>query len=395
MMGNLARRYSIAIVGGGLAGSALASLLARQGRDVALFEKDRFPRDKLCGEFLSPESRAILADLGLEQAIAESAPTIRAARFSAPSGAWLSAQLPDAALGVSRLRLDEMLFDAATAAGAATFSGHAVTDIERSSRGSALEVRTGGEAVRVLSDVVVCTYGRRTKLDRTLGRAFMERRHPYVGFKRHHRPAKSPAGRRVDADLEDHVEIHAFEGGYCGMSHVEDGQINVCMLLEQRFLDGIDRPDWPQIADAISRANRRLADRLDGLEPAEDGMHAVAQVPFEIKGAFDDGVFYCGDAAGMIAPLTGDGQAMALESAHLLADSLADLPRTPAPGQVEAAGRAWSRRWRMRYEPRLRLGRTLQWLLFREGPLEMGVRAIGAVPGLADALARWTRSASH
>lgn len=391
-MSNLRPRYDIAVIGGGPAGSTLATLLAKAGRDVVLFEKDTFPRDKLCGEFLSPESQHILRELGLLERVASGAPEIRSARFSAPSGAEVHARLPDAALGVTRLRLDAALFDAAGDAGAQICSGHTVTDIIPGVGGSALQVRADGATTRVGARVVVCTYGRRTRLDRVQGRKFMERQHPFVGFKRHHRPAPGADGQRLDDELSGVVEIHGFEGGYCGMSHVETGEVNVCMLLEQRFLDGIDRPTWPDIVGAISGENRRLRARLTALEPSEDTMHAVAQVPFERKNVFERGVFFCGDAAGMIAPLTGDGQAMAMESAHLLATTLSRLPARIHTGHVMSAGQRWTRAWRQRYAMRMQLGRKLQWLLFRRLPLEVGVRAVSAVPGLADALARWTRS---
>ncbi|MGM0556425.1 MAG: NAD(P)/FAD-dependent oxidoreductase [Myxococcota bacterium] len=393
-MTDLRPHYQFAIIGGGLAGSTLGTLLARSGRDVVLFEKDDFPRDKLCGEFLSPESQAILDELGLRERLAQTAPRIRHARFTAPSGALVHASLPAPALGVSRLRLDQALFDAANRAGAHGAAGHKVVELHSDSAVHRLGVRGPSGVSEVTADTVICAYGRRTKLDRAQGRDFMDKRHPYVGFKRHHRVDQTAAGQRTDEELRDHVEIHGFEGGYCGMSHIETGEVNVCMLLEQRFVDRLDRAAWSNIAAAISDENPRLAARLAGLEPSEDGMHAVAQVPFDIKDSYRNGVFFCGDAAGMIAPLTGDGQAMALESARLLADILLELPETPSRRQTDAVGQRWATRWRVNYEARLRLGRRLQWLLFRRIPLEIGVRAAGAVPGLADALARWTRSAA-
>jgi flavin-dependent dehydrogenase len=391
-MTDLRPHYGTAIIGAGLAGSALATLLARRGRDVVLLEKERFPRDKLCGEFLSPESQSILEGLGLRERIVDDAPRIRHARFTAPSGAFVYANLPAPALGVSRLALDQALFDAATQAGADGATGHRVVDIHADGESHRLAIRGPAGDVELRANTVVCAYGRRTKLDRAQGRDFMEKRHPYVGFKRHHRVTADSNGQRVEEELQGHVEIHGFEGGYCGMSHIETGEVNVCMLLEQRFVDRLERPDWPNIADGIAAQNPRLADRLAGLSPSEAGMHAVAQVPFDIKDAYRDGLFFCGDAAGMIAPLTGDGQAMALESARRLAGILLELPTSPNRPQTHDAGNRWARTWRDSYEARLRLGRRLQWLLFRRLPLEVGVRGIAAIPGLADALARWTRS---
>ena len=108
----------VAIAGGGPAGSALAIHLARAGRRVMLFERDRFPRDKLCGEFLSPEARALLLELGcLDEVLASGAVPIRRARFTSVRGRILEFPLPGEGLGISRAALDGILFRQAAASG--------------------------------------------------------------------------------------------------------------------------------------------------------------------------------------------------------------------------------------------------------------------------------------
>ena len=94
----------------------------------------------------------------------------------------------------------------------------------------------------------------------------------------------------------------------------------------------------------------------------------------------------------MIAPLCGDGQAMALESAVLLADAVKSLPRPVGEGDIAALSQEWDRTWRKRFADRLRLGRFLQFALLRAAAGETAVRLISRVPRLGTALVRATRS---
>lgn len=104
-----------------------------------------------------------------------------------------------------------------------------------------------------------------------------------------------------------------------------------------------------------------------------------------------EGVFFVGDAAGMIAPLVGDGQAMALDSALLFSELAARTPARPSFRDLERLGRRWRRRWRSRFLLRMRIARKLQDLLFDPVSADRAIRAVRGVPGLAGLLARLTR----
>jgi flavin-dependent dehydrogenase len=388
------RDREVVVVGGGPAGSAVASLLARAGRDVLLLERDAFPRDKLCGEFLSSESLGILRKLGcLDRIERIGAVAIEHARFTAPSGAALSIELPAAALGISRVALDRILFAHAAECGAETVERAEAKAIER--RGARFEIHLSRERERlpeiVTARFVVCAYGRRARIDRAMSRRFTEERHPYVAFKRHHRPTAD----RVARELAGRVEIHTVDGGYCGMSQVESGEVNVCMLLMQRFVDRLPDTEWPTIQRALSGSNRHLAERFTALAPSDDALHAVAEIPFSLKERAKDGVLFVGDAAGMIAPLAGDGQAMALDSAVMLAEAMSPFPREPSEHELEVLGRRWDLRWRLAFEPRMRLAKGLQDLLFDPVAADRAIRWIGLVPGLGGLLARLTRGSTR
>ncbi len=104
----------VVVIGAGLAGSGIAATLAQQGWDVLLIERDAFPRHKVCGEFLSPESQASLHALGLYAAVAALDPCpVTNVRLVTQNGAIVEAALPGHAWGVSRYALDGALATAA------------------------------------------------------------------------------------------------------------------------------------------------------------------------------------------------------------------------------------------------------------------------------------------
>lgn len=354
-----AARFEVAIAGGGIAGSALAALLAQRGARVVVLEKDRFPRDKLCGELLSTEVRAELVQLGAEARVLAAKPhAITGARFISPTGRALSLELGGTALGLSRRTLDALLFDHAASSGADCRSGVEVTAISD----RALETSEGP----IEAELIVCAHGRRGRLDKALDRPFTHRRHPYAAIKQHYRA-------RSD-DLRGRVELHAFDGGYCGFSFVEDGSMNACALIETTRAD----------VRTFHRATPSLRDRFADLSPIEGTECAIAEIPFHLKETSRGELLFLGDAAGMIAPLAGDGQAMALSSARILASLIATGDRaTLAP--------RWDRAWRSEFARRMLIGRALQAILLRPLPADAAIRALDFVPALSSRLVRMTR----
>lgn len=362
----------VVVIGGGIAGSAIAAELARGGRKVVLLERDSFPRDKLCGELLSTEVRAQLDHLGVRARVEAANPAeIRRARFVSAAGSRLEVALPGTALGLSRRTLDAILFEHAHSAGARCIEGAEARNIEQDSDGALVETSQGAFSARV----VIAAYGRRTRLDKTLNRAFIRMRHPYAGIKRHYRP------KGQVPDLLDTVEINTFAGGYCGFCFIEGGLINACALVDTTRAD----------VRSIETASPSMIRRFAALEPIEESTQAVAEVPFVDKETSRGRIFFCGDAAGMIAPLAGDGQAMALFSAAALAKILLGSDRSPSEDQRKAIARAWDRTSRSEHALRMKIGRTLQTILFSPRASELAIRTLDVVPALARSLVRMTR----
>lgn len=396
----MTRSASIAVIGGGLAGAALSAELAGAGFEVHLFERGTSPRDKLCGEFLSSEARRLFERLGCWSAIEALGPApIERARITSLGGRALELELPAPGLGLSRQALDAALLAHAERAGARIHLRAEVRGLVRDAHGFSLsgERLAGvggarGEPFLHRADWVAGAQGRRSRLDHALGRRFIRAAHPYVGFKLHHRPRSDARGEALSRALKGRVELHGFEGGYCGLSFVEGGRVNVCMLLEERALRGLTDRSMAGALASLGSRNRALGQRLEALAPDGDEVQSVAQVPFVAKELVKDGVFFLGDAAGVVAPLAGDGQTMALESALLLAELLraGGLPRTRAERlRLELA---WRVRWEARFRVRMELGRRLQRLLLRGAAADLAVRFLDPMPSVSGALVRLTRS---
>lgn len=368
--------YDAIVIGSGLAGSSTAVQLAERGFGVLLLERRTLPADKLCGEFFSTEVAGSLRSLGvLDEVVRAGAHPIREALLTAPGGAAYRGRLPGTALGVSRYRMDGLLFERAAAVGAAVRDGVTVRAVEGTLE-DGFAVDAGGETV--YGRMVVGAYGRRSLLDRKLGRAFMQTPGPYVAFKAHF----------AGVDVGERVEVHAFPGGYCGLSHVEGGRVNVCWIAEQERLQEAGGHPEGMMEHLLVR-NPLLARRLRGMRRVSERFEAVAQVTLDAKPAFDRDVAMVGDAAGMIAPLCGDGMAMALSGAERFVPQAAAFLRGEADAGRFREGYAAT--WQRAFGARMRLGR---WIHRRAmDPLAAGllVRACRWVPGLGAFLIRQTR----
>ncbi len=371
--------YDALIIGGGLAGCSTALQLARAGYDVVLAEQSTYPRHKLCGEFLSPEAQSSFRRLGVLGAVqgAGTAPIDRAV-LTAPSGTTTEHALPDTALGLSRYQLDRLLFRRACTAGVDGRPGTRVTDVQGSLE-EGFAVTAGAETLD--ARLVFGAYGRRGRLDRALERPFLEQRPPYVGFKAHY------AGPSASA-LADTIELHSAPGGYCGLSPVENNRINVCWIGHTDALKEAGGTPTAMLNETL-RQNPVLDERLRGLTRASKQFEAVSQVPLMPKSRFADDVCMIGDAAGMIAPLCGDGMAMALRTADLVSPYASDF----LDGRRSAASfrTAYRSAWSDAFGRRMRLGRWIHAAAFRPGAARLLVQTCRFLPPLARWLIHATR----
>lgn len=333
----------VAVIGAGPGGSTLAALLAGRGVSVALIDRDAFPRDKLCGEFLSYDALPLLDHLGVLAEIDARSPRIECCRIVGSRRTY-EFDFPAAARGVSRMLLDDLLYRTAIARGA-----HAVT-------ATAAAINNGVvEGTDIRAKVIAGAWGRWGRFDTQLGRAFVrDRSHRSFGFKRHYRGEREPGT----------IDLHSFARGYLGVNEVEDGITNICGLVHASRLAG-HKGRWDSFVEQIRRERPTLDALYAAHEPAQDGFLSSEPVIFRARSAVEGGVFMVGDASGVIDPLTGNGMAMAIQSAFLAAPHIVHVLEGRDRQSVENeyrqrhhevfAGRiAWSRRIaRLLSRPRL------------------------------------------
>jgi menaquinone-9 beta-reductase len=370
-------QYDAIIIGAGLAGCSTAIQLAQRGHRVLLLEQQRYPTHKLCGEFLSVEVISSFERLGILGAVrAAGAAPIRHASVTTCTGQSFHSDLPGTALGLSRYALDLILIQRAAAVGATCRDGTAVTAVTGDLR-EGFTVTTRHEAFT--ARMVMGAYGKCSGLDRSLARPFMQRPSPFIASKAHY----------TGIDLPSVVELHAFPGGYCGLSQIEAGRINVCWIAHGQKMQAAGKGDRAQ---ALSQ-NPVLAERLASMECLTEASQSLSQISFALKGKFDHDIWMIGDTAGMIAPLCGDGMAMALRSAELA------VPMATAflQGQLEIQSlkRQYSSAWNHEFRTRLQLGRLMHYGFIEPAIAQIGVQLCRHIPALGDALIRATRGASH
>ena len=335
---------AIVIVGAGPAGSSLAIRLAQNGFETTLIEREHFPREKLCGEFISPECLQHFGDLGvLDEMLDAGGDRIRETRFFASGGSSIAVpndwfETNSFALSLSRSVMDNTLLKRAKQCGVKVIDGCSVTSVEKQN-GSvrSISAREHDGTVRELAaDLFIDATGRSQALTK-LTRSQKERTKPaFVGFKAHLTGADVPQGV---------CEIYSFDGGYAGLSNVEGDRANLCFLVRSEVVRETGS-NASELVDDVIRKNRRASQTLDQWEMAGDWL-AVSISSFGVTDpAPFENLFTVGDAAAFIDPFTGSGMLMAVQSSAMLADSIT-TNATPA-GIAASYSSAYSRRFRNR-----------------------------------------------
>jgi flavin-dependent dehydrogenase len=300
----------IAVLGGGPAGAATAFGLAAARREVLLLERAAEPRHKVCGEFLSVETVASLARLGIDPQALGAAPIDRLSLWT-PAGSGGTA-LPFRALSLSRRRLDRAILERAAREGAEIWRGVPVRRVEPLDTGWRLRC-DHGEIIRCRT-LVLAT-------GKLAPRALADERDgSSVGLKMHLRLAASAA-----PGLPGQVELFILPCGYAGLALVEDGVANLCLLLPAGMAAGIG-PGWAALRDFLAATAPALARRLDGAaalweKPCAVVCPAGGHLRRGLPGP-ENPLYPVGDRLAHIPPFTGDGLAIALHSAAAAAEHI-------------------------------------------------------------------------
>lgn len=376
--------WDAAVVGGGPAGAATAVHLARAGFAVVLADRSRFPRDKPCGEFLSPAATPLLEELGVREAVdAAGAGRIARVRIHAHGAAPLELRFPAAppspgwGYSLSRRRLDAILLEAARAAGVRVLEGARVEALVfEAGAVRGVDVRgPDGQPRPIHARLVVGAGGRNCPVARELGlrRTAGPRRYDLLAH-----------WDGVSGGLEPECALHVGRAGYVAAAPVEDGRLNVNCVVHQRALRGPADP--PAVYREALAGHAALHALTSGGSPAP--LAASDVTPLRAPRATADGALLVGDSALFLDPFTGQGIYLALRSAALAAPVAATALRAGRTDRGALA--AYDRRRAAEFDAKWRVSRALQAILYRPALARGVTRSLGRDPGLAAVLAAVT-----
>jgi flavin-dependent dehydrogenase len=293
--------YDLAIIGGGPAGTSAAISAAGRGASVLLLERGRFPRHKVCGEFVSAESLGLLRDLLDPQhdALLRDAIRIPRARIFV-DGRTLQSTVNPAAASIARVDLDAALWHSAERAGVDARWQVTVQSVAGSGPFQLL-TNDGNFEARAL----INASGRWSNLNLPTAPS-VSRNEKWLGVKAHFaEPVSAPS-----------VDLYFFDGGYCGVEPVGvtggSARVNTSAMV---------RADVASTLTEVFLQHPALRERSRKWTLLSDPV-STSPLIFRDPQPERDGVLMIGDAAGFVDPFVGDGISLALRSGSLAAQCL-------------------------------------------------------------------------
>jgi flavin-dependent dehydrogenase len=374
--------------------------LALNGARVLLLEEKKFPRPKLCGEFISPECLAHFKRLGVMEQMSASggasvAETVfysrRGKSVSVPSEWFKSGAV---ALGLSRSEMDFQLLERAKQVGVVVLEAtHAASLLREGERVCGIRARTGDKTsadktIDYRALVTVDATGRTRALARQLDPPRANRRKnikPLVAFKVHLEHARLAPGA---------CEIYFYQRGYGGLSSVEGGVSNLCFIVGAKDVRRYSS-DPERVLREVVMKNPRAAATLADAKAATPWL-SVSLESFGRRTVVPAaGLLAAGDAAAFIDPFTGSGMLMAMESGHLAAESIIrHLSHLRQGDGFESLADDYRTEYSRRFESRLGVSGLLRRAAFVPHLDEAAIFLFGLSSQLRRKLARATRHSS-
>lgn len=356
--------FDVIIIGGGLAGLTNAIHLSKSRQRVLIIEKNSYPKHKVCGEYISNEVLPYLNSLGIDP-IKDGAKQIDKVQISTTKGNLIKGKLPLGGFGMSRYFLDSLLLRKARFNGVKILKDSVDSVIFNK---DIFTVQTKDSGV-FQSKITIGAFGKRSLLDLKMNRKFIKKKSPYLAVKIH-----------AKGDFpEDLIALHNFKGGYCGVSKVENNSINLCYITEYNsFKKYKNITDFHQ---QVVFKNKHLKKIFKESKSVFKKPLTISQISFETKKPVENHIIMCGDTAGMIHPLCGNGMGMAITSARLASISILQFLN----GEIktrEGLEKKYFKDWNKEFKTRLKTGHFIARLFRSQTISQIAYSILKAIPSL-------------
>ena len=300
----------------------------------------------MCGEYISLESWEFVKGLGIPLE-SLNLPIIKRLQVSSPSGNSLYTNLDLGGFGISRYKLDELLFQNAKMLSVEILERTKVSDITYD--GACFSTSTDKATYK--SKITVGAFGKRSNLDIKWNRQFTKKKNSklnnYIGIKYH-------ITGKFDNDL---IALHNFKNGYCGVSKIEDDKYCMCYLTTAQNLAESNN-SIEKMEQQILSANPHLKSLFLNTTRVFSSPVTISQISFDKKELVYNNVICIGDAAGMITPLCGNGMSMAFKSSQILNTLVTRFLESKITfAQLKSL---YINNWEKEFKTRLNLGRQVQ-----------------------------------
>jgi flavin-dependent dehydrogenase len=276
------------------------------------------------------------------------------------------------AIGISRYKLDHALSKLAIQHGATILEQTTVKDISTKDNHTLIHI----EGNDIMASMVVLSYGKLSILEKKI-KKIEKKANEYVGVKYHVR-GNFPI---------DSIALHNFEGGYCGMSAIEDGKYCVCYLADARLLKKY-KGDIQSLEREILWQNPLLQKIFTESEFLFKVPVTISNIEFKVKNPVYRDMLFLGDAAGSIAPLSGNGMSMALHAAKL---AYREIKKYVDGNQHhDEMLKNYERQWRKNFYWRVKIGSILQQIIGNTNATHWALKVLKPFPWLVNRIVKAT-----
>ncbi len=368
----ISQQFDVIIIGGGLAGLTCALHLSQNNFKVLLIEKNSFPKHKVCGEYISNEVLPYLKYLGFDP-FKFGAKRISNFELTTHNNKTIKADLPLGGFGMSRHEMDFRLYELALRLGVSVLQDTVVDVVFEN---DIFHIQTKSNQ-SFISKITIGAFGKRSNLDHKFQRSFITKKSPYLGVKVH-----------VSGNFpENKVALHNFKGGYCGVSKVESDHINLCYITNYKEFKRYKDIDTFQ--NEVVFKNLALKKLFQNSSVEFDEPLTISQISFATKNPIENHMIMCGDSAGMIHPLCGNGMAMAIRSAQLASSLIIDYLQNKIHTRT-ALERKYAKAWNKTFSLRLKVGHVIAYLFRQDWLAPKLLVVLRSVPFLIPLIIRMT-----